>query len=380
MISARIKEYQKPLNIENVDKPQIQHGHQVLLKVASTGLCHSDLHLINGDWKNTIPLQLPIIPGHEIAGWVEEIGELVPKDFLQKGDLVAVFGGWGCGICIYCKDGNEQLCPYPEWPGIMKNGGFAEYILIDSYRFLVKVEEKEKEEEETLAKENDRSKGQSQNKEEIQKRKEKLSIESIAPLTDAGLTPYRAIKNIRNLLGPGKTIGIVGVGGLGYYAVQYAKILGQSADVIAFDRKDEKIDLAKEIGADFTINNSVDFSKVKDAVFEITKGKGINVMIDCVGAENTVNNSIRLLNKGGTLVVVGLFGDKMTFPLVSSVINEYKILGSLWGNYNELREVITLASKGLLKHKIKRFALGDINNAINKLQNGEILGRAVIVP
>lgn len=377
MISARVMEYQKPLNIENVDKPQIQHGHQVLLRVGSTGLCHSDLHLINGDWKNTIPLQLPIIPGHEIAGWVEEIGDLVPKEFLQKGDLVAVFGGWGCGICIYCKDGNEQLCPYPQWPGIMRNGGFAEYILIDSYRFLVKVEVEE--EEEMQEKKNDRSKGELQNKEEVERR-ETLKIESIAPLTDAGLTPYRAIKNIRNLLGPGKTVGIVGIGGLGYYGVQYAKILGQSADVIAFDRKDEKIDLAKEIGADFTINNSVDFSKLKDEVSAITKGKGIDVIIDCVGAENTVYNSIRLLNKGGTLVVVGLFGNQMTFPLVPSVINEYKIHGSLWGNYNELREVIKLASKGKLKHKINRFALRDINKAINKLQNGEILGRAVIVP
>lgn len=377
MISARVMEYQKPLNIENVDKPQAQHGHQVLLRVGSTGLCHSDLHLINGDWKNTIPLQLPIIPGHEIAGWVEEIGDLVPKEFLQKGDLVAVFGGWGCGICIYCKDGNEQLCPYPQWPGIMRNGGFAEYILIDSYRFLVKVEVEE--EEEMQEKKNDRSKGGLQNKEEVERR-ETLKIESIAPLTDAGLTPYRAIKNIRNLLGPGKTVGIVGIGGLGYYGVQYAKILGQSADVIAFDRKDEKIDLAKEIGADFTINNSVDFSKLKDEVSAITKGKGIDVIIDCVGAENTVYNSIRLLNKGGTLVVVGLFGNQMTFPLVPSVINEYKIHGSLWGNYNELREVIRLASKGKLKHKINRFALRDINKAINKLQNGEILGRAVIVP
>jgi propanol-preferring alcohol dehydrogenase len=293
--------------------------------VGSTGLCHSDLHLINGDWKNTIPLQLPIIPGHEIAGWVEEIGELVPNNFLQKGDLVAVFGGWGCGVCIYCKDGNEQLCPYPQWPGIMKNGGFAEYILVDSYRFLVKVEVEE-EKEEMPGKRNARSSGQLQTKEEIQEQKEKLSIESIAPLTDAGLTPYRAIKNIRNLLGPGKTIGIVGVGGLGYYAVQYARILGQSADLIAFDRKEEKIDLAKEIGSDFTINNSIEFSKIKDQVLAITKGKGIDVIIDCVGAENTVNNSIKLLNKGGTLVVVGLFGDQMTFPLVPSVINEYKIM------------------------------------------------------
>jgi propanol-preferring alcohol dehydrogenase len=372
MISARILDYQKPLDIGNVNLPEIQHGHQVLLRVGATGLCHSDLHLINGDWKKTIPLQLPVIPGHEIAGWVEEIGDLVPREFLQKGDLVAVFGGWGCGVCINCKDGNEQLCPYPHWPGIMKNGGFAEYILIDSYRFLVKVEE--------IQQKKYRSKGELQNKDEDVEQNEAMSIESLAPLTDAGLTPYRAIKSIRNLLGPGKSIGIVGIGGLGYYAVQYAKILGQSADVIAFDRKDEKIELAKEIGADFIINTSSDISKVKDEVSAITKGNGIDVIIDCVGAENTVSNSIRLLNKGGTLVVVGLFGNQITFPLVLSVINEYKVHGSLWGNYNELREVIKLASKGKLKHKINRFALGDINKAINKLQNGEILGRAVIVP
>ena len=143
MLFARILDYQEPLNIENVDKPKIQHGHQVLIRVGSTDLCHSDLHLINGDWKNTIPPQLPIIPGHEIAGWVEEIGDFVLKEFLQKGDVVAVFGGWGCGVCIYCKDGDEQICSYAQWPGLMKNGGFAEYVLIDSYRFLVKVEEKE---------------------------------------------------------------------------------------------------------------------------------------------------------------------------------------------------------------------------------------------
>jgi alcohol dehydrogenase, propanol-preferring len=137
MICARILDYQKPFDIGNVDIPKIQHGHQVLLKVAATGLCHSDLHLINGNWKHTIPLQLPIIPGHEITGWVEEIGEMVTKEFLKKNDLVAVFGGWGCDVCIYCKEGNEQLCLYAQWQGIMKDGGFAEYILIDSYRFLV---------------------------------------------------------------------------------------------------------------------------------------------------------------------------------------------------------------------------------------------------
>jgi alcohol dehydrogenase, propanol-preferring len=138
--------------------------------------------------------------------------------------------------------------------------------------------------------------------------------------------------------------------------------------------------LAKEIGADFTVNISSDFSKIKDVVSSITKGNGIDVMIDCVGVENTISNSIRLLNKGGTLAVVGLFGDQIKLSIINSVINEYKIHGSLWGNYNELREVLRLESKDKLKHKINRFDLRDINKAVNKLQNGEILGRAVIVP
>jgi propanol-preferring alcohol dehydrogenase len=112
MLSARIHDYQKPLTIENIEKPVITKGEQVLVKVGATGLCHSDLHLINGDWKNSIPLQLPITPGHEIAGWVEEIGDSVPKGVLNKEDMVAVFGGWGCGVCVYCKNGDEQMCNF----------------------------------------------------------------------------------------------------------------------------------------------------------------------------------------------------------------------------------------------------------------------------
>ena len=111
--------------------------------MGATGLCHSDLHLIDGDWKKSIPLQLPITPGHEIAGWIEELGDSVPKGILNKGDMVAVFGGWGCGVCVYCKNGDEQMCSFGKWPGIMTNGGFAEYVLVDSYRFLINVQKNE---------------------------------------------------------------------------------------------------------------------------------------------------------------------------------------------------------------------------------------------
>jgi propanol-preferring alcohol dehydrogenase len=355
MLSATIHQYQNSLVLQQTPKPKIIHGEQVLVKVGATGLCHSDLHLVNGDWKKSIPLQLPKIPGHEIAGWIEEIGDSVPEGLLQKGDKVAVFGGWGCGICTQCKNGNEQLCNYAKWPGITIDGGFSEYILVDSYRFLIKIEGEEG--------------------------KSKLSIEELAPLTDAGLTPYRAIKKIRHRLGPSKVIAVMGIGGLGYYAVQYAKILGQTSNIIALDRQDEKLQLAETVGADFTINTSkYEKQMIKEQVLKATNGRGVDIVIDCVGTESTVYNSIRLLNKGGMLVLVGLFGDQITLPLVPSVINEYSIIGSLWGNYNELREVIDLAKKKIIKHSIQKFPLNRINEVISLLKEGKIIGRAVIIP
>lgn len=381
MLSARIHKYQSSLVIENIEKPAISREDQVLVKVGATGLCHSDLHLINGDWKDSIPLELPITPGHEIAGWIEEVGHSVPKGLFNKVDIVAVFGGWGCGVCIHCKSGDEQMCSFVKWPGIMTNGGFAEYVLVDSYRFLVKVKvELQEREYNNNDKKND---GNST-----------LRIEEIAPLTDAGLTPYRAIKKIRNSLGPGKNIAIVGIGGLGYYAVQYAKILGQSANVIALDRKDDKLQLARTMGADFTINISsqdhqgkqqeqrlLQKRSIREEILRITQGKGVDVVIDCVGAENTIYDSIRLLSKGGLIVIVGLFGSQIKMPLVPFVLNEYSVIGSLWGNYNELCEVIELAKiAGKLKHNIHSFTLEDINRAISLLKEGKIIGRAVIVP
>ncbi len=156
------------------------------MRVGSAGLCHSDLHLINGEWKTAIPFELPKIPGHEVAGWVEELGELVPPRMLETGDLVAVFGGWGCGSCLICKQGDEQMCPTVKWPGLSQyDGGYAQYILVPSYRFLIKVVGT------------------------------KLTPEQVAPLTDAGLTPYRAVRRFRHLLVPGTSIAVIGIGGLG---------------------------------------------------------------------------------------------------------------------------------------------------------------------
>lgn len=359
MSSARIHNYQEPLAIDNTSKPKV-YGEEILVRVGAAGLCHSDLHLINGEWKDVIPLKLPKTPGHEIAGWIEEVGDSVPESAqMKEGDLVAVFGGWGCGICIYCKSGDEQLCNFPRWPGLSDyDGGYSEYIMVPTYRFLIKVDK------------------------QLTTNSYNIRPEELAPLTDAGLTPYRAIKKIRHLLGPGKSIAIFGIGGLGSYAIQYAKILGQSSTVIALDRTEEKLQLAEKFGADHVVN----VSKLQNIRSEITskisegKGTGVDVVIDCVGADATIEDSCKILNKGGSIVVVGLFGSQIKIPLVRAVIQEYQAYGSLWGNYSELREVIELAKTGKINHSIQKFPLNEINEAIQLLKNGKIVGRGVVIP
>ena len=349
MLSARMHEYQRPLVIESVPKPRAK-GEGILVKVGGTGLCHSDLHLISGEWKDAIPLTLPMTPGHEVSGWVEEVGDSVPQGLFKSGDLVAVFGGWGCGACAICKRGDEQMCPIAKWPGLSQHdGGYSQYILIPSYRFLVKVE------------------GTS-----------KLTPRELAPLTDAGLTPYRAVRRFRQMLVPGTSIAVVGIGGLGSYGVQYARLLAPNSTVIAIDRNERNLDLARKFGADHTIRLGED--DVKREVRDLTQGRGIDVIVDCVGAPNTTSVSMSLLAKGGALAVVGLFGSQITLPVLPTVINEYCVMGSLWGNYNELCEVIELAKQNKIRHALQTFKLENINNAIDKLREGQILGRAIVVP
>ncbi|MEM2141469.1 MAG: NAD(P)-dependent alcohol dehydrogenase [Nitrososphaera sp.] len=345
MLSARIHVYQKPLVVEKVPKPRAK-GPGVVVKVGAAGLCHSDLHLIAGEWKDSIPLRLPLAPGHEIAGYVEELGEDVPGGLFKVGDLVAVFGGWGCGVCHVCKLGDEQSCPKAKWPGISQDGGYAQYVSVPSYRFLIKADGR-------------------------------LSAEELAPLTDAGLTPYRAIRRFRHMLVPGTSVAVVGIGGLGSYGVQYARFFGPASTVMAIDRNEKKLDLAKKFGADRTFPIS---DELRAQVMDATGGRGVDLVLDCAGAENTISASAGILAKGGVLAIVGLFGSMIKVPLMPAVINENTITGSLWGNYNELAEVIELARQGKVKHSLAPFKLEDINGAIDQLKAGKIAGRAVITP
>jgi len=308
--------------------------------------------MIDGYFREYIPLKLPATPGYEIAGWVEEIGSTVPEGIIEKGDLVVVFGGWGCGVCPYCKRGDEQICPFGSWPGFGSEGGYSEYVTVPSYRFLIKID-----------------------------KKYNLKPQDLTALTDAGLTPYRAIKKARHLLGPGKTIAIFGMGGLGFYAIQYAKILSAESSVLAFSRSEEKLDIARQEGANLVVSTrGKELDKIRNEINRATGRKEVDVVIDLTGTEESFQMEVSLLATGGMMVCVGLIGTQFKTTLFPLVGREYQVQGSFWGNYNELREVVELAKKGLIKHHIEKFRLSEANDALGRLREGKVLGRAVLIP
>lgn len=341
--AARLHQYGQPLRIDDIETP-VPKGEQVLVRVGGAGVCHSDVHFKDGEWQEYLPAELPLTIGHEIAGTVEQTGPLVND--IQKGDVVAVFGGWGCSFCKYCKSGDEQLCIRPTFPGLSRyGGGFAEYVLVPSYKFLINAGN--------------------------------LDPKEIAPLTDAGLTPYRAVKKVKHLLNPGAFALVLGVGGLGSYAIQYLKLLAD-VSVISVVRDEEKQKLAKKMGSDFVIN-----SKTEDAgrqIRDITSNRGVDAAIDLVSSEDTVRIATSNLAKGGTVVLVGLMGRSVPFPVTEAVLNEFNMMGSLWGNYNELKEVIELAKMKKLKSEIIQYKLDDANNVLDMLKQGKVNGRAVLIP
>lgn len=225
MRAARMHGYKQPLRIDEVPVPEPGPG-EVLIKVAATGMCRSDYQLIDGYFPSK--LVFPYIPGHEVAGHVAQVGAGVPASAgLSEGDLVVVDPAWGDGTCRQCHEGNEQLCTGSGgWIGFGPPGGFAEYVTAPS-RHLVRIDP------------------------DLD-----LQPQYLAPLVDAGLTPYRGMKKLQaaGRLGGGRTVIVSGIGGLGGYGVQYARLLGGGATVVAFARSDDKLAVARENGADHTVN------------------------------------------------------------------------------------------------------------------------------
>jgi alcohol dehydrogenase, propanol-preferring len=351
MRAARMHGYKEPLRLEEIPVPDFG-ADEVLIKVAAAGMCRSDFQLVDGYFRDGIPMSFPITPGHEIAGRVEAVGAEVPRSAgLSEGDLIVVNPNWGDGRCRQCHEGNEQICANGKLVGFGPPGGFAEYLPVP-HRNIIAIPD-----------------GVDQNP------------ATLSPLTDAGLTPYRGMKKLREAgkLGAGRTVVVNGIGGLGGYGVQYARLLGAGATVVAFARSDDKLAVAKENGADHTVNTRGKTAEaVQDELENLTGRRDVDAVLDCAGAEESLALGAAILATEGALTVVGLIGQRVQLPLFSFVSGEKSFFGSFWGNHNDLTEVLALAGRGLIKHNIIPVSFDSINDSLEALGRGDMVGRAVI--
>jgi propanol-preferring alcohol dehydrogenase len=351
MKAARIVKVNEKLEIQQLETPKPK-GSQVLVKVQSSGVCHSDIHLWEGYYEGIggQPLKTtdrgvnyPLTPGHEVAGIVDALGE--QAEGFSKDDKVLVYPWIGEGLCPACRIGEENLCDKPRSLGVYMNGGYAEYVLIPSYKYLVKISDG-------------------------------MDIDASATLSCSALTAYGAVKNAN--LKPDDNVVIVGAGGLGLMAIQLAKAV-TGARIIAMDLDDKKLEFAKKEGADTTVN-----SKNEDpikAIMEFTDKMGADAVIDFVNASKTVESDMQFLRRRARVVLVGLFGGELKLSLVSMPTRAYKLIGSYTGTISDLIELVSLARRGVIKPVVSnRFKLDQATDALTMLKDGKILGRGVINP
>lgn len=327
-----------------IETPEPGPG-QVRLKVTAAGVCHSD------DFVMSLPEEqyiygLPLTLGHEGAGIVDKLGEGVTS--VTVGESVVVYGPWGCGDCYLCAQGKENYCPRAAElgiapPGLGSPGAMAEYMIVDSPRHLVRLGD--------------------------------LDPVASVSLTDAGLTPYHAIKLALPALVPGSTVVAIGAGGLGHVGIQILRAL-TSATVVALDLTEDKLALARDVGAHHAFLS--DDSAVEE-VKRLTGGRGAQAVIDFVGVQPTIELGSKLVGVGGHQVLVGVGSGStgvgfLDRPFESAVSAPY------WGYRHELFEVLELARSGAIHVETEVFSLEDAPKAYEKMHAGTLRGRAVIVP
>ena len=336
MKAAVLHALAEPLAVEELATPEPGAG-EVLIKVAACGVCHSDLHLVRGEWDLLKPItKLPLVPGHEVTGTIAALGEGV--EGLAVGDRVGVpWLHYTCGQCEFCLAGRETLCGKQQVTGCTVDGGFAEFIKAKASHTA--------------------------------KLPDNLTFVEAAPLLCAGLTVHRALNDSAVIAG--QRIAIFGIGGLGHLAVQLAKARG--AEVIAVDVSDDKLELARECGADHTVN-----AATSQAYKEVKKLGGAHVAMVTSGSKAAYETALRSLRKGGTLSVVGMSPDPISLSTVAMVSGEYRIVASAVGTRTDLREVLQLAAEGKVRCRIETRPFEQADAVLNEMQSGHLLGRVVL--
>ncbi|THT99245.1 alcohol dehydrogenase AdhP [Lampropedia puyangensis] len=334
MKAAVVREFGKPLQIEEVPIP-VPNDDQVLVKIAASGVCHTDLHAAQGDWP--VKPNPPFIPGHEGVGFVAAVGKNVKH--IKEGDRVGV--PWlhtACGYCVHCLGGWETLCEKQENTGYSVNGGFADYALADP-DFVGHLPKN-------------------------------LNFIEVAPILCAGVTVYKGLKVLNAK--PGNWVAISGIGGLGHLAVQYAKAMG--FNVAAIDVDDRKLELARSLGASVVVNAR----NTNPAEYLQKEVDGVHGILVTAVSEKAFEQALGAVRRGGTVSLNGLPPGDFPLPIFSTVLKGITIKGSIVGTRLDLQESLEFAEQGKVKATVKAEKIENINDIFDRMHKGQIDGRIVL--
>jgi NAD+-dependent secondary alcohol dehydrogenase Adh1 len=339
MRAVRLQNFGDYPAVTETPEPVLADDHDVLVRVEGAGVCRTDLHSYQGLLRDVFPAPLPFTLGHEVAGAVEATGPAVRT--VRPGDKVILHPLLTCGLCPACRRGDDMHCPGGQFMGLLVDGGMAELVRTSERAVVV------------LRPDTD--------------------IVAIAPLADAGLTAYHAIRRMVPRLTAESTAVVLGLGGLGHLAVQMLRAMSDCA-VVGVDPLESARQLAREVGADHVAG-----ADATDLVASVTGGRGADVVFDFVGEGDAPAHALDLLAAKGTYSVIG-YGGQVTVPTMDMVLKELRLEGNLVGTYQDLRELVTLYERGLLTSQVTRYRLDDAKQAFTDLEHGAVRGRAVLVP
>jgi NAD+-dependent secondary alcohol dehydrogenase Adh1 len=341
MKAVRLHEFHQPPVVDEVPDPKISGPLDVIVKIGGAGVCRTDLHIMEGQWDERMHTPLPYTLGHENAGWVHEVGSGVTN--VQPGDTVILHPLVTDGLCHACRAGDDMHCENAAFPGLSRDGGMAEYLLT-SARSCIKLNPETR-------------------------------PQDVAALADAGITAYHAVRKAIPLLYPGTTAVVIGAGGLGHIGIQCLATL-TATNIIVVDANPDALKLAEQLGAQHTV---VADGAQREAVADLTGGKGANVVFDFVAEQGAEADAWAMTGEAGSCYVIG-YGGTLHIPTLDIISTERNITGNIVGTYNDLAELMALAQGGKVTLHTRVYPLDAAADALADLDAVRVRGRAILVP